>query len=587
MPRNHPPRAHCPLHLSGLSLFVVSLLGHGAFAQEAAPKTPRYINPMDIPLELSGNFMEPRSNHFHAGLDMRTQGREGIPVKAVADGWVSRIKISPWGYGKAVYIDHGNGHTSVYAHLSELKGNVAEVCLDAHYRHKDFSIDASFEKDAVPVKQGQVIALSGNTGGSGGPHLHFEIRRTGDQHAIDPESVGFTVKDKTPPEIIGLRIHPLTDTSLVAPYPGKALGLAAQGGAGRYALKPEAKPTAYGTVGLSLHTLDRYDNSGARFGVRRIELFVDSLPVFTTNFTEIDFNAGRYCNAHMEYDLFKAQKMEYHRCFRLPNNKLRIYGKEEAQGRIELPPGAQRHVRFVVTDANGNRSELAFMLTGATAEEAAAWPVAEPAGSLFRYDATNTLVEEGVKLTIPPNMLYDDTYVRYQRRKGPPAALTPLHVLHDPLTPIHGNCELVLDLPADLPEALRSKALIVSVDAAGKVSAVGGRYADGKLTADVRAFGAYTTMVDTLPPTITNVDLRADMKGRKSFNLKIADGLSGIASWRGTIDGKWTLLEYEPKTKTITHVFDKHTSAPGSKKFEVVVTDDRGNVRKFAMTFGL
>lgn len=567
------------------SLLTISLFAGGLNAQDPAPATPRYVNPMDIPLELSGNFMEPRSNHFHSGLDMRTQGREGVPVKAVADGWVSRIKISPWGYGKAVYIDHGNGHTSVYGHLSELKGNVAEACLDAHYRQKDFSVDVTYEKGTVPVVQGQVIALSGNTGGSGGPHLHFEIRRTGDQHAIDPETVGFALKDKTPPEIIGVRIHPLTDTSLVAPYPGKAMGLAAQGGSGRYTLKPEAKPIAYGTVGLSLHTIDRYDNSGARFGVRSIELFVDSVPAFTTRFTEIDFNANRYCNAHMEFGLFKAQKMEYHRCFRLPNNKLRIYGKEEAQGRIELVPGREHHVRFVVTDANGNRSELAFVLTGATATEAAAWPVAEPDGSLFRYDATNTLQEEGVKLTIPPNMLYDDTYVRYQRRKGPAAALTPLHVLHDPLTPIHGNCELEIDLPATLPEHLRSKALIVSVDDGGKVSAVGGRYADGKLIAEVRAFGGYTTMVDTLPPVITNVDLRADMKGRKNFNLKIADGLSGIATWRGTLDGKWILLEYEPKTKTITHTFDKHTSAPGTKKFEVVVTDERGNTARYSSTF--
>lgn len=536
-------------------------------------------------MELSGNFMEPRSNHFHSGLDIRTQGREGIPVRAVADGWVSRIKISPWGYGKAVYIDHGNGHTSVYGHLSELKGAVAEACLDAQYRRKDFSIDVPFEKDAVAVKQGETIALSGNTGGSGGPHLHFEIRRTSDQHAIDPESVGFAMKDRTAPEIIGVRIHPLTDSSRVAPYPAKALGFAAQGGAGRYALKPDAAPAGYGTVGLSLHVIDRYDNSSARFGVQRIELFVDSVPVFSSRFSELDFNTNRYCNAHMEYGLYKEQKMEYHRCFRLPNNKLRIYGKEAAQGHIALVPGRQHHVRFVVTDANGNRSELTFLLTGAGTAEAAAWARPVPAGSLFRYDATNVLEEEGVKLTMPPDVLYDDVYVRYAQRKGPTGALTPLHELHDPLTPVHGNCELAIDLPETLPEALRSKALIVSVDGNGKVSGVGGRPIAGRIAADVRAFGAYTVMLDTLPPVITNVDLRSDMKGRTSFRVKIADGLSGIASWVGTIDGQWMLLEYEPKTKTLTHTFDSHTNTPGTRKFELVVTDDRGNVARYALSF--
>ncbi len=212
---------------------------------------------MDIPLELSGNFMEPRNNHFHSGLDMRTQGREGIPVKAVASGWVSRIKISPWGYGKAVYIDHGDGHTSVYGHLQQLKGGAYDACLSAQYRAKDYSIDIYPEKGAVPVVQGEVIGLSGNTGGSGGPHLHFEIRRNSDQHAVDPEMFGFLASDRTPPEIVGLRIHPLTDSSLVGPYPAKALGYATQGGAGRYGLKPGEIPNAYGTVGLPEPLLQR------------------------------------------------------------------------------------------------------------------------------------------------------------------------------------------------------------------------------------------------------------------------------------------------------------------------------------------
>lgn len=566
-------------------ILVLSILSALTSSAQNDPVPGKYINPMDIPMDLSGNFMEPRNDHFHSGLDMRTQGREGIPVKAVADGWISRIKISPWGYGKAVYIDHGDGYTSVYGHLSELKGPVYEACLAAQYRQKDFSIDYEPEKGAVPVKQGDVIALSGNTGGSGGPHLHFELRRTSDQHALDPEALGIHVQDKTPPEIIGVRFYALNDSSRVGPYPGKAKGFPAQGASGRFALKPEDKPTAYGTIGLALHTVDRYDNSAAKCGVRKIELFVDSVPSFSCTFSEIDFSTTRYCNAHMDHALFKEQKMDYHRCYRQPNDKLRIYGKEEAQGRIVLTPGHDHHIRYVVTDANSNRSEFTFLLRGATATEAAGWPGPEIDGSLFRYDSENVLAEEGVRFTLPPLALYDDTYVRYERKAVPARALTPLHVLHDLRTPIQLNSDLVLDLPTTLSEALRPKALIVKVDDAGKTSAVTSTYANGKLTAQVRAFGAYTAMLDTVAPVITNVDLKADMAGRSSFHLRIADNLSGVTTWRGTLNGEWILLEFEPKTKTLTHTFDTHTKAPGKKEFKLEVTDDRGNRTSYVSTF--
>ena len=457
------------------------LIGAVANAQEPSDRA-RFIPPVDLPLSLSGNFMEPRNDHFHSGLDIRTDGHEGVPVKAVADGWISRIKISPWGYGKAVYIDHPDGHTSVYGHLQQLKGAVAEACLEAQYRNKDYSIDITPEKGAVPVKQGEVIALSGNTGGSEAPHLHFELRRTSDQHALDPESLGLEVPDKTPPEIIGVRLFPLTDSSRVAPYPGRAKGFAVQGAAGRYALKPGNDPEAYGTVGLAVHTIDRYDANGAKCGPRSIQLFLDSVPAFSIHFDDLDFGVNRYCNAHMDFAMVKEQKMEYHRCYRQPNDKLKIYGDEPGQGRIVMEPGKNHHIRIVVVDANANRSELAFFLVGADKLEALSWPHEENGGSLFRYDTENVLVEEGLRFTLPANALYDDTYVRYERKPALPGALAPLHVVHDPLTPIQSLCDLSIDVPS-LPAAQRSKALIVKVNELGKVTGVGGRYADGHITA--------------------------------------------------------------------------------------------------------
>lgn len=546
----------------------------------AAQTSPAFIPPMDIPLELAGNFMEPRSDHFHSGLDLRTQGREGIPVKAVADGWVSRIKLSPYGYGKAVYIDHPNGYTSVYGHLQILKGALAEAALDHQYKQQDYSIDWYVDKGALPVKQGDVIALSGNTGGSSGPHLHFELRRSSDQMGVDPETLGMRIPDQRKPEIHGVRIYALTDSSRTMPYPARAAGFAAQGADGTYTLKDGMEVSAYGTVGLALHTIDRYDTGGAKCGARRIELFVDSLPWFSTTFDQLDFAVNRYCNAHMDYAQFKGNKLEYHRCYRQPNNKLRIYGKEEPQGRIDLAPGQVRQVRLVVTDAHGNRSTLRFSLKGATWAEAKAWPKEEANGSLFRYDTENRLSEEGLRFTLPALSLYDDAFVRYASKPAAGRALTQVHTIGDPLTPLHTAGELSLALKH--PKA--NKATMVRVDNDGGVSAsLGGTYADGWITASVKTFGNYTVMLDTVAPVITNVDLKTAMQGRSGFSLKIADNLSGIGSWKATLNGSWIVMEFDPKTKLLTHHFDKHSRISGSKDFKLVVTDERGNSASYTL----
>lgn len=579
MRRDHIPPMH---EYKSFNLLIFTVFMSLNSSAQKPPGPARYINPMDIPLNLSGNFMEPRNDHFHAGLDMRTGGREGIPVMAVADGFVSRIKISPYGYGKAVYIQHPDGYTSVYGHLQRLEGKLGEHCLAAQYARKDLSIDIFPERNELPVAQGDIIGLSGNTGGSAGPHLHFELRRTGDQHAVDPEALGFDIPDRSKPVILGLRIHPLTDNSRVQQVAGDA-GMPVHGSDGNFSLKGSI-PAAFGTVGLAVHVIDRYDDNSGKFGVRSIDLQVDSVNAFSTVFDHVDFDQARYCNAHMDYELFKGRKLDYHRLYRQPNNKLRIYGTEPMQGRITLQPGRTHRVRVVATDAHGNRSELRFELRGATLEEVRSWPSPELQGSLFRYDTENILAEDGVSLTLPPLALYDDTYVRYSRSPAPKGAITPLHRLHHPLTPIQLKCMLRMDLPA-LSEGELNKALIVRVGDNGKVDAVGGQRNGRSISASVRSFGNYTVMLDSTPPTITPMDLRPDMKGRGSFNLKIGDDLSGIATYTGSLDGNWVLMEYEPKTRTLTHTFDRYSKAIGKRNFVLQVVDDRGNSSTYTYSF--
>ena len=204
------------------------------------------------------------------------------------------------------------------------------------------------------------------------------------------------------------------------------------------------------------------------------------------------------------------------------------------------------------------------MLLGATAAESIAWPVSTPIGSLLRYDTENVMAEAGVRLTLPALALYEDAFVHYERKQPPAKAITPLHRLHDANTPIQSYCTLELDLPAELPQELLAKALIVSIGTGGKPSAEGGTVTAGTITTKVRSFGAYTVMIDTVPPTIRNVDLRATMTGRSGFTLKIADDLSGIGTYRASINGNWILMEYDPKP-TASFTIRSRTTLPARR----------------------
>lgn len=565
-----------PLLILALTAFCIA-----ARAQDAPPAM---MPPMDIPLLLAGNFMELRSGHFHSGIDIKTNGAEGLPVKAVKAGFVSRIKISPWGYGKALYLQHPDGTTTVYGHLSGFAPAIAAAALEAQYAAKDFSID-HYPAERINVAQGEVIAYSGNTGGSTAPHLHFEVRRTADQHALDPESHGIDLADKTAPEILGVRIYPLDSTSRVSPYPGKARGFAAELNGSIHTLAPEVKVAGYGTVGIAVHTIDRYDGTSNKCGVRKIQLLVDDVPAFSVALDEIDFDVNRYCDAHMDYAQYKDLDLHYHRLYKLPNNPLAIYGQEPAQGRIELVPGKARTVRVLVTDAHGNLSQLQFPIDGATRTTAATWPAADRTGTHFAYDRENRFGRDDLRLVVPPKALYEDLYFHYERRKTPMRAGSALHMLHNNLTPLNKPFELSIKADS-VPAALAQKAVIVRYDGPGKYTAQGGcTWNNGWVSASVRNFGSYTVLVDTVAPRITPIDLKPDLSARKSFSVRIADNLSGLDTWTATLDGQWIMMEYEPKDRTLRHTFDPHSEGRGRREFKLVATDERKNETVYTYTF--
>ncbi|MCC6839334.1 MAG: M23 family metallopeptidase [Flavobacteriales bacterium] len=552
-------------------------------AGQSAPQFP--APPMDLPVEVSGNFMELRSNHFHSGIDLKTNGRTGLPVKATAAGWVSRIKISPWGYGKAVYISHPNGYTTVYGHLDRLHGKLASTLLDLQYEARSFSIDKYFAQGELPVAQGEVIAYSGNTGGSSAPHLHYEVRRTADQHALDPERYGIKTVDKVPPVFSGIRLQPLDSTARVRPYPANAAGFAVVPvNDSTYVLKPGTRVAAWGTVGLEVNVTDRYSNSSNTCGIRTLSVSVDGRTVCTIKLEEADFGLQRYANAYMDYALFKDNNMHYNRCYKLPNNRLEVYQGERDPGRISVQPGKDHAVQVIATDATGNRSTLTFVLQGAQPQEAALWAPARLPGQRCGFDRPAVLEQPGMRFSLPPNALYSDTYLHTSTAPAPAGALAPLFTLQDELTPLHLAGELAIDVTLPFPADRADKLLLVR-QVKGKPVAEGGTWANGRITGNVRTLGKYTVMIDTVPPVITAVSLPADMKHAAGFKVRVKDNLSGVDQWVARLDGQWILMEYDPKANVLEHAFDKYSNRPGEHTLELEVSDERGNRSRLTHRF--
>ena len=572
------------IELTKINLLIFSSLITVVSSGQFAPVLPRFSPPMDIPISLSGNFMELRNDHFHSGLDMRTESKEGIPVKAAGDGWVSRIKVSPWGYGKALYIDHPNGYTTVYGHLRNYSGTIAGAALDGQYKAKAFEVDLTFSPGELAVKKGQVVANSGNTGGSSGPHLHFEVRRTNDQHALDPERFGMDIPDSVSPSFLGLRIDPLDSSSRAQPYPAKARGYVLTGKDGAYTIKGDLTPMAFGTVGLSVNVIDRYSNSGSTCGIRGLKVSVDGVATFSADLDEINFDLQRYANAFMDYGLFKGNDMNYNRCYKLPNNKLELYGNETAQGRLSLVPGRAYKILVEAIDANGNRSVFPFTLLGATSQEAAQWPKSLEAGQLFTYNTENSINTPEFRFVLPANSLYANERISW--KSGPSKEpFAPTLALHDKLTPLHIAGQLAIKVDAVASKGRESKLLVVKFDEKGQPSPVGGVYTDGWVTAKVRGFGDYSVMIDTIPPKVTAFDLVPVMTGRDSLRIQVTDNLSGIDKYVGRLDGEWILFEFDQKRKQLIHTFDKHSSGKGNHQLELVVSDERGNTTTLKADF--
>lgn len=536
-----------------------------------------FRNPLNIVMDASGTFGELRSTHFHAGDDYRTQQRIGLPLHAAAEGFVSRVRVQIGGGGNSVYIDHPNGFSTVYLHMDSFSDALTNIVRAEQYKQKRFDVDITLNPDQIKLQKGQLIGNAGNTGASGGPHLHFEIRDTKTQHPLNPQLFGLRFTDKFHPTINSIMLYDLNDELFNERTPRRSLAVKAIQ-SGKYTLTQTTPLQVNGKFGLGISTIDRHRAGGFQNGVYSIELFIDGQVVSTVLFEELDFNTSRGIHSYIDYAHWRKTKVKVQKSFKDPGNPIDIFKNLPNRGLVELAENKVYTAKYVVKDIAGNCSELDFKIQNTTAKTTA---TAKRIGVLFPYDQENNYETEDVKVNLSRGVLYDNLDFEYTTAPQPANAYSLTHRVHNNLTPLFQAYRLAIK-PTNLPAHLESKALIASTENGSE----GGRFENGWVTVNTRNFGNFYVVVDTIAPTITarNLTNGKNVAVQSKIDFTVSDNFSGIQSFDGYINGEWVLMEYDPKNRHLWHRFD--SSLPkGKHQFRLVVKDWKDNERVYEASF--
>lgn len=546
------------------------------WSQESYPQG-YFRSPIDFTPSISGTFAEIRSNHFHSGLDYRTGGVEGKAIYAAADGFVSRIRIAPGGFGKAIYIEHPNGFSTVYAHVRNFVPSITQYIRSEQYKLESFDVDLYPEPKSIQVKKGEMIAWSGNSGSSGGPHLHFEIRHTHNQNPINPKLFGLNILDNIPPVLQAMKIYPANEYSIINGK-AQALTLELKGANSNYWLNQDHPIRIGGEIGFGIEAYDVHNHSKQKNGISIIDIFIDDKQVFAYHVEEFAFSETRYVNAVIDYEELMRSKRRFIQTRVLPNNPLRIYPIMSNGGVFEFTGQKNHVVKIEVKDAAGNIAKLQFRVTGTQPSAVPLDTNGTENKTLFRYDRINRFQNNDFVLEMPANTLYEDVWFEFDEEAMAKGTLAKQFHVHNKYTPVHSNFVIAIK-PVGLDQKLSSRLVVVSRDDNGEWTSAGGSLKDGFVTVSVRSFGVYSVMDDTLAPQIKplNVVDNKNISQQQDIRVKISDDLSGIKSYRGAMNGNWILMDYDAKNDLLVYEIDDRTQK-GINKFKLVVEDQVGNL---------
>lgn len=568
-----------------LRIFFFFLLTLDLSSQTKSYPKDYFANPIDSTISLSGNFGELRPNHFHAGLDFRLP--TGRKIYCAAEGYVSRIKVSTVGYGKVIYVTHPNGYSTVYAHLSKFHGKIDSFVKAHQYEEQSYEVELFPYPEDLTLEKGELIAFSGNTGGSSGPHLHFEIRNAANDVPINPLLFGLPVNDAQPPVFKTLAIYPRGGGSIVNGK-NKVLKRKIKKGKSGFVIDTRDSLTASGFIGFGVEVADRETRGKSDNGVFSIELLVNGRTIYNHVMEKFSFSESRYVNAHVDYSDKYFNNSKIQRSFQLKNDKLSIYRKNENRGVIEIKPDSVYKIQYIISDASGNTSRLSFTVRGKkVADSETENKALVPSEKVIERKTENAL------LTIPAFSFYEDVSeqdcklsVLKKEQYGPRIKAGNSSV------PIHENAILRIR-PYEMVDSLKVKLVIYSVSKGGGIQfQAGNMNKEGWLETRIKTLGEYGVTLDTIPPRIRfpfspsktkSAEVFTIKKG-KSVNVFLDDNFSGVSSFNVLLNGNWILAEYEPKEKLL-FVNLPDDLAGGGYSLEISAKDAAGNVSKKNFAF--
>ncbi len=553
-------------------IFCITILFTIYFTQNNAQTTNSsdFIFPLDIEPSVSGSFAELRSNHFHSGIDLSTNGKTGLGVKCMADGIISRIKISPVGYGNAVYVKHNNGYTSVYAHLKSYAPKIDSVITREQYKIEQFSIDY-FPTDSIYVKKGETIAYSGNSGSSGGPHLHYEIRDSNTEEPLNPFFFTSNIKDNVRPKLLTIRIYPLdSDSKVNGNSSAKNYPIVFYDG--KFHLKGNPTIYATGNIGIGIEMLDYMSGSWKKCGVYSLIMNVNNKTTYEWDLDRFSFYESRYINAHIDYGYKAEHGKRFQRCYKLPNNNLSIYKNVVNNGIIVMD--STKQIQILAFDAAHNFSELDFKLKKGKSPAISMAPKEQQA--FLKYNVDNHIKGNAVSCFIPKGTFYEDEFFLINEKIIDHKIL---YVVGNKSIPLQKNITLKFDIPDSLMSYNHSLCM-ASVNGNNKSYYAGGYIENGKMILKTRNTGNFTFHIDKIKPHIKSINYYNNKVYSRTSKLifKISDNFSGIKSFNGYLNNQWTLFEYDAKSHTLCCPLRKAPkNINGTIDLKIVIEDNCSN----------
>lgn len=545
------------------------------FSQKKYP-TNYFRSPLDIPIEFAGTFGELRNNHFHAGADIKTQRKKGLKIYATADGYVSRIKVALWGYGKVIYITHPNGYTTVYAHLSKFGDGIQEYVKDIQYKKKNYETGNIYpKKDEIPIKKGQIIGYSGNTGGFIVPHLHYEIRDSKTEHIINPLLFGLKANDDKAPIIKKLMGYPIESKSRINNSYRKQIIEFKKTSDSTYTTN---RITAIGKIGFGINVYDLLGSALNKNGVYSIEMNVNGKRYYYHDVETFSFPESKFINLLIDYPHFAKYKSRIQKMFREKANKLSIYENLINDGIIDVKEGFSYQVEIIAKDFSGNTTTLKVPVVG------------KKSPSLLRrlLDTTNYKIlaanfnkfsKKGITIAFPKNTFYKDTYLDFEVDKESIK-------VHRPNIPLDKRFTITFDSTRYQKKDL-DRLYIANINNKKYPSFLKTIKRKDKVFATTKTLGNYTLLTDNQKPKIYNSSFKENdsLNSLNYLTIHISDSDSGIKSYEAFIDDEWILMEYDLKNKKLSYDFRDKKLVGNKHIFKLVVSDNVGNTNTYTSTF--